>query len=77
MRHTWATLFRNAGLPLDTVQVLLGHTSPRTTELYSRLSLTKAREEYDRAMHALGTTPRDIGHSRASYPVQSDTVLRR
>ncbi len=54
MRHTWATLARNAGLPLDTVQLLLGHESPRTTEIYSRLSMTKAREEYDRAMQGLG-----------------------
>ena len=33
LRHTWATLARNAGLPLDTVQLLRGHESPRTTEL--------------------------------------------
>ncbi len=55
MRHTWATLARNAGLPLDTVQVLLGHESPRTTELYSRLAMAQAREEYDRAMRALAS----------------------
>ena len=56
LRHTWATLARNAGLPLDTVQLLLGHESPRTTELYSRLSMTKAREEYDLAMRAIDAT---------------------
>ncbi len=57
LRHTWATLARNAGLPLDTVQLLLGHASPQTTERYSRLALTKAREEYDAAMRVLGTAP--------------------
>jgi integrase/recombinase XerD len=63
LRHTWATLARNAGLPLDTVQILLGHESPRTTELYSRLSMTKAREEYDRAMRAIETTSAGgVGH---------------
>ena len=59
LRHTWATLARNAGLPLDTVQLLLGHESPRTTEMYSRLSMVKAREEYDRAMRAIDATRRD------------------
>src|SRR5262249_1161763 len=57
LRHTWATPARNAGLPLDTVQLLLGHESPRTTEIYSRLSMTKAREEYDRAMRGLVAAP--------------------
>src|SRR5262249_9760184 len=57
LRHTWATLARNAGLPLDTVQLLLGHESPRTTEIYSRLSMTKARDEYDQAMRALPSPP--------------------
>ena len=56
LRHTWASLAWNAGLPLDTVQLLLGHESPRTTEMYSRLSMAKAREEYDRAMRAIEAT---------------------
>jgi integrase/recombinase XerD len=52
-RHTWATLARNAGLPLDTVQRLLGHANPRTTEVYARLALSRAREEYDVAMRTI------------------------
>jgi integrase len=52
-RHTWATLARNAGLPLDTVQALLGHANPRTTEIYARLTLSRAREEYDAAMRTI------------------------
>jgi integrase len=68
LRHTWATLARNAGLPLDTVQLLLGHESPRTTELYSRLSMATAREGYDRAMRALGAAPGDV---------QRDAALQR
>ena len=52
-RHTWATLARNAGLPLDTVQSLLGHANPRTTEIYARLALSRAREEYDAAMRTI------------------------
>jgi integrase/recombinase XerD len=53
LRHTWATLARNAGLPLDTIQGLLGHADPRTTEIYSRLALSRARAEYDAAMRAI------------------------
>lgn len=49
-RHSMATFLRNRGVPLDVVQRLLGHADPRTTEIYTRLSLDTVREEYDRAM---------------------------
>jgi len=52
-RHSMATFLRNQGVALDVVQILLGHTDPRTTQLYARLSLASAREESDRAMAAL------------------------
>ncbi len=52
-RHSMATFLRNQGVPLDVVQLLLGHTDPRTTPLYVRLSLASARQEYDRAMSGL------------------------
>jgi len=52
-RHSMATFLRNQGVPLDVVQLLLGHTDPRTTQIYARLSLDSAREEYDRAMNAI------------------------
>jgi integrase/recombinase XerD len=52
-RHSVATFLRNQGVPLDVVQLLLGHENPRTTQLYARLSVATAREEYDRAMGAL------------------------
>src|SRR5207244_633792 len=49
-RHSMATFLRNQGVPLDIVQLLLGHADPRTTQIYARLSLATARESYDRAM---------------------------
>jgi integrase/recombinase XerD len=52
-RHSMATFLRNQGVPLDVVQLLLGHADPRTTQLYARLSLASARQEYDRAMAGL------------------------
>jgi integrase len=61
-RHSMATFLRNQGVALDIVQLLLGHEDPRTTQLYARLSLGAAREEYDRAMASLArqsTAPLD------------------
>lgn len=51
-RHSMATFLRNQGVPLDVVQLLLGHADPRTTQLYARLSMGTVRQEYDRAMSA-------------------------
>ncbi len=59
-RHSMATFLRNQGVPLDVVQLLLGHENPRTTQLYARLSVATAREGYDKAMAALKT-----GHKSA------------
>lgn len=36
-RHTCATLLIHQGLPITTVQKLLGHTSVKTTEIYSEI----------------------------------------
>ena len=36
-RHTCATLLINQGVPITTVQKLLGHTSVKTTEIYSEI----------------------------------------
>lgn len=44
-RHTCATLFIHQGVPITTVQKLLGHTSVKTTEIYSEvLSSTILRD---------------------------------
>jgi site-specific recombinase XerD len=59
-RHSMATFLRNQGVPLDVVQLLLGHNDPRTTQIYARLSLESAREEYDCAMNKM------IPHKRTS-----------
>jgi integrase/recombinase XerD len=48
--HSMATFLGNQGVPLDVVQLLLGHSDPRTNQIYARLSLATARESYDRAM---------------------------
>lgn len=50
LRHTFVTLAREAGVPLEDVQDAAGHTDPRTTRRYDR-----GRHNLDRSpAHALG-----------------------
>ena len=50
LRHTFATDLLNARIPLECLQVLLGHTSLEVTRRYARLSNKTREEEYFRAM---------------------------
>jgi len=50
LRRTWATMTRNVGMPLDSVQAMLGHSDPKTTLIYTQLANGRARHEYDAAM---------------------------
>jgi integrase len=43
LRHTYATLARDAGVPLDDVQDGLGHADPRTTRRYDHGGIRLAR----------------------------------
>jgi len=45
-RHTLATMLLNQGAPLETVQGLLGHEDPATTQIYAVLSGERRREDY-------------------------------
>lgn len=53
-RHAMATYLHNRGMPLEGVQLLLGHENPRTTQVYAKLSLATVRGDYDRVMAELG-----------------------
>ncbi len=71
-RHSMATFLRNQGVPLDVVQLLLGHADPRTTQIYARLSLGAARTEYDRAMNALAVQKIPVSpHTRIAPPSEN------
>ena len=50
LRHTFATQLLNAGVPLTTLQELLGHDYITTTQLYARLSDRIKRQNYFAAM---------------------------
>ncbi len=54
-RHTCATLLVHQGVPITTVQRLLGHTSVKTTQIYSEVmdetmikDLMRANKKYNR-----------------------------
>ncbi|MDH3559097.1 MAG: tyrosine-type recombinase/integrase [Deltaproteobacteria bacterium] len=52
-RITMATQMLNAGAELVTIQDLLGHSSIRTTERYSKVSNLKVQQDYHKAMEVV------------------------
>lgn len=49
-RHTFASDMARAGMPLTTIQRMLGHSDPKTSLIYIELFLEDIRDEYDKAM---------------------------
>jgi len=50
LRHTFASEMLNAGMRLECLQQILGHTQIKVTRLYARLTDKTREEEYFRAM---------------------------
>jgi len=50
LRHTYASELLNAGMPLQCLQELLGHSCIEMTRRYARLTDVTRREEYYKAM---------------------------
>jgi len=63
LRHTCATELLNAGMRLECLQQLLGHSSIEMTRRYARLTDNTRREEYFRAM-AIIEKGEPYGHYR-------------
>jgi integrase/recombinase XerD len=59
-RHTMATLMLDNGADIRFIQAMLGHADLNTTTIYTRVSLAKLREVYERT-HPAKTT-RTIRH---------------
>lgn len=53
LRHTFARHLVEAGVPVTTIQRLLGHARLRTTELYLHVANTQVQADYQAAMAAL------------------------
>lgn len=63
LRHTFASELLNAGMRLECLQQLLGHTSLEVTRRYARLTDKTREEEYFRAMDLIERGEVD-GHYR-------------
>jgi integrase/recombinase XerD len=61
LRHTFASELLNAGMRLECLQKLLGHTSVEVTRRYARLTDKTREEEYFKAMKKIETGEID-GH---------------
>lgn len=53
LRHTFATRLINLGVPVTTIQYLLGHTNLNTTQRYAHVADPTIEREYRQAMQVL------------------------
>jgi site-specific recombinase XerD len=68
LRHTFASELLNAGMRLECLQQLLGHSTIEMTRRYARLTDNTRKEEYFRAMQVIEGGGVN-GHYRCNYPL--------
>jgi integrase/recombinase XerD len=70
LRHTFASELLNAGMRIECLQPLMGHTSLDVTRRYARLTDKTREEEYFRAMTIIERGEID-GHYRLDHQVRA------
>lgn len=76
LRHTFATDLANAGMSLQALMALLGHTSPEMTLRYARLASPTVKAAYDQAIGKLARRiPISASGKRPKTP-ERETWLR-
>jgi integrase/recombinase XerD len=70
LRHTFASELLNAGMRIECLQPLMGHTSLDVTRRYARLTDKTREEEYFRAMTIIERGEID-GHYQCDHQVQA------
>ena len=50
LRHTFGTLLVSAGVPMESIAKMMGHTNIRTTQGYAKVTDDKISEDMDRLM---------------------------
>ena len=48
LRHTFATSGLSGGMPLETLQALMGHSEPKTTLIYAKMSSADLQRQHQR-----------------------------
>ncbi|MGZ3598169.1 MAG: tyrosine-type recombinase/integrase [Syntrophales bacterium] len=70
LRHTFATELLNARMPLECLQVLMGHRCIEETQRYARLTDKTREEEYFKAMSRIEGRNSD-GDDRRDYELEA------
>ena len=70
LRHTFASELLNAGMRIECLQPLMGHSSLDVTRRYARLTDRTREEEYFRAMTIIERGEKD-GHHRCDHQIQA------
>jgi len=70
LRHTFASELLNAGMRIECLQPLMGHSSLDVTRRYARLTDKTREKEYFRAMTIIERGEMD-GHYRCDHPIQA------
>ena len=53
-RHTFGTLLVSAGVPMESIAKMMGHTNIRTTQGYAKVTDDKISEDMDRLIEKRG-----------------------